>query len=71
MVPFNRIAGYTLANARLTYQTPQKDWQLALEVTNLTDEATILTHYYNQAAATVSGQPGKPRLWAVTVRKEF
>jgi iron complex outermembrane receptor protein len=70
-VPFNRISGYTLANARLTYRPPGDDWRLALEVTNLTDEVYTLTHYYNQAAATVSGQPGKPQLWALTFRKDF
>ena len=41
-VPFNRISGYTLTNARLTYRAPGDDWRLALEVTNASDEVYVL-----------------------------
>ena len=59
---------YTLANARLTYRTAEKDWSVSLEVTNLTDKLYYLNKFVTVYA---NGQPGRPREWAVTVRKTF
>lgn len=62
------VDSYTLVNARLTYRSPDEDWSVALEVTNLTDKL-----YYMNKFVTVyaNGQPGRPREWALTVRKSF
>jgi iron complex outermembrane receptor protein len=59
---------YDLVNARLTFRSPDKDWNVAFEMTNVTDELYDLNKL-NTAYA--SSQPGMPRAWAVTVRKNF
>ena len=41
--PTNLIEAYTLANARLTWESSAEAWEVAMEVTNLTDE-----YYYDQ-----------------------
>jgi len=70
--PTNQIDPRFLANARLSYTTTNKDWQVSLEVENLFNK-----YYYqtveDAAAAfgTVSASPGMPRTWAVTVKRNF
>jgi iron complex outermembrane receptor protein len=70
------IGGYTLLNGRIAYDTEKGDWQLALTGTNITNK-----FYWNQLGAAVTatgapsdgrfGDPGAPRQWAVTVKKNF
>ncbi len=68
----NRVPGYTLVNARLTWKSAKGDWQAALEVTNVTNKL-----YYNTLFdlmnfdGSVLGQPGMPREWAVSLKKSF
>lgn len=70
--PFNRLPGRTLANARLTYRDPDKDWQVSLEVTNLTDKLYYDGLFDNRAStSSIQGRPGRPREWAVTLRRNF
>ncbi|BBC72346.1 TonB-dependent receptor [Altererythrobacter sp. B11] len=70
--PYNLINGYSLFNGRLTYDSPQGDWSLSAAVTNIFDK-----FYYTGKAenigsfGVVTGNPGRPREWSVTVRKEF
>ncbi len=72
--PTARIAPYTLANARLTWRDTDRAWEFALEVTNLTDKV-----YYGSNAdlsfIPVIGfswnAPGRPREWALTVKRNF
>jgi iron complex outermembrane receptor protein len=72
--PTARIASYTLVNGRLTWRSEADDWSVALEVTNITDKV-----YYTSNAdlsfIPVIGfawnAPGRPREWAVTVRRNF
>jgi iron complex outermembrane receptor protein len=59
---------YTLANARVTYRAKEGDWSLALEVTNIGDKFYYLNKFVSSYA---NGQPGRPREWAVTLRKNF
>ena len=59
----------TLLNARLTYRTEDEDWSVALEMTNVTDEFYYINKFFN--AFYVTGQPGRPREYAVTVRRNF
>jgi iron complex outermembrane receptor protein len=63
-----KVESFTLANARLTYRSPDEDWSVALEATNLFDK-----FYYLNKLATfyVNGQPGRPREVALTVRRNF
>jgi len=69
----NRIDGYTLANARLTWRNEDDDLEVALEVTNLFDKYYLLTSFdlTSAGAGYVSGQPGRPREWAVSLKKTF
>lgn len=68
----NFIEDYTLASARLTWRTGDGDWETSLEVTNLTDEYYYLTRFDQFNLTGVSdGQPGRPREWAMTVKRKF
>jgi iron complex outermembrane receptor protein len=70
------VPSYTIYNARLTYESPSGDWQVALSGTNVFDKL-----YWQQLGAATTaagtpadaraGTPGRPREWAVTVRKHF
>lgn len=72
--PGNRIEGYTLVNARLTYRPVSERWDAALEVVNLTNKL----FYYNVfdvegllGTGYSAAQPAPPRRWALTVRYNF
>ncbi|HET9863687.1 MAG TPA: TonB-dependent receptor [Steroidobacteraceae bacterium] len=72
LVADNLISGYTLANARIWWQSEQSGWGAALEVQNLTDKYYLGTKVNDAyAVGHVYGSPGKPRTWAVTIRKSF
>ncbi len=68
----NRIDGYTVANARLTWSNADDDLDIAIEVTNLTDKYYLLTLYDQTVGGQgyANGQPGRPREWAVTFKKK-
>ncbi len=72
LVVTNRIEGYFLANAKVGWKSLDDDWGVSLEVQNLFDKYYITT-IANDAAGVghVYGSPGKPRTWAVTVKKSF
>lgn len=70
--PGNIIPSYTLYNARMTYVTPDESWRAALAVRNLTDEF----HWYTFASPvdggfSVPGSPGRPRMWSLSVKRNF
>jgi iron complex outermembrane receptor protein len=69
----NRIPSYGVANARLTWRNSDRDLDVAVEVTNLTDKYYFLTIYDQTVGGQgyASGQPGRPREWAVTFKKSF
>ncbi|WP_336979610.1 TonB-dependent receptor [Altererythrobacter fulvus] len=71
-VPQN-IDAYTIVNARLTWQNPDRDLSVSLEVTNLTDEYYYVTLFdlRGAGAGLDKAQPGRPREWAVSVKKSF
>jgi iron complex outermembrane recepter protein len=70
--PTNRISPYLTANGRITYRTSDDDWELALEVTNLTDKYYALTIDDSHAStAYVSIQPARPREWVLSLRRSF
>ncbi len=69
---FGRIPGRTLANARLTYRTKEEDWEVALEVRNLTDKLYYTDFFDNRGSTnSIQGSPGEPRTWAVSVKRKF
>lgn len=67
------IPAYTVVNARLTYRNPDKDFEVALEVTNLTNKYYALTDFnlIGAGAGFDKIQPARPREWAVSVKKKF
>ena len=70
---YGRVGGFTVANARLIWTNPQKDLQATIEATNL------FNHYYyygkfdltGAGSGTITGSPGAPLGWALTVRKSW
>jgi iron complex outermembrane receptor protein len=69
---FGRIAGRTLANARLTYATEDGDWEISGEVRNLTDKLYYSDVFDNRGSTNIiQGTPGEPRTWAMTVKRRF
>ena len=71
--PREFLGGYTLVNARLTYANPAKDFTVSLEGTNLGNKYYFLTQFDGRGAGAgfYKKQPGRPREWAVTVKKKF
>jgi iron complex outermembrane receptor protein len=67
--PIAKVDSYTITNARVTFDTANKDWAISLEATNLTDEYYFINKFLNVWYAT--GQPGRPREYALTVRRRF
>jgi iron complex outermembrane recepter protein len=61
---------YTVANARLTYESSDKHWSAALEVSNFTDKLYYLSRV-NTGAGYIDGQIAPPREWAITLRRNF
>lgn len=70
--PRTQINAYTLANARLTWRNPKRDLEASLEVTNLFNQYYYLTaSEVSVTTGVANAQPGRPREWAITVRKSF
>ena len=70
--PLGEVSSRTLANARLTWRSPQDDWRATVAVTNLTDKFYYINKVNAMAPTNiVQGQPGAPREWLVTVRRNF
>jgi iron complex outermembrane receptor protein len=70
---FGQVPGYTLANARLTWRNADEDLDIGLEVTNLFDKYYFINKFdlTGAGAGVISGQPGRPREWGLTVKKKF
>lgn len=69
---WSQVDGYFLGNARIGYTTADEDWNVALEVMNVFDK-----YYFNSVSdvtgslGLVTGVPGMPRTWALSVRRNF
>jgi len=65
--------GYTLHNARLQYATKENTWLVAFGVENLTNHFYYLNKFDLTVFGepTVEGQPGPPREWYLTARRNF
>ncbi len=70
---YGRVGGFTVANARLIWTNPKKDLQATLEATN------VFNHYYyygkfdltGAGSGTITGSPGPPLGWALTMKKSW
>jgi iron complex outermembrane receptor protein len=73
--PLNNLPGYDVANARLTYRDPNEDWQVDLAVTNVFDNYYYANYFdrlsNNNSFQLQAGEPGRPREWSVTLRRNF
>jgi iron complex outermembrane recepter protein len=66
------VGGRTLANARITWKSMSQDWETSAAVTNLTGHFYYINKVFGAAPTNVTeGQPGAPREWLVTVRRNF
>ncbi|MWV26472.1 TonB-dependent receptor [Aurantiacibacter rhizosphaerae] len=69
---WSRIDSRFLANARVAYTTPDEDWTVALEVRNLLDKYYYLSvSDVTGSLGVVTGVPGMPRTFAVSVQRDF
>jgi iron complex outermembrane receptor protein len=70
--PLGRVSGRTLMNARLSWKSQSQDWETAVAVTNLTAKFYYINKVYGAAPTNITeGQPGAPREWLVTVKRNF
>ncbi len=71
--PIDFFQAYTLGNARLTWRNEGEDLSISLEVQNLFDKYYTPFRFAAVQAfsGTIYSQVGRPREWAVTVKKEF
>jgi iron complex outermembrane receptor protein len=65
-----RIPAYGVLNGKLTFTT-NKSWQISLGGTNLTDRFYYSNKNYITGQVEWKGVPSLPRMWNVTVRKDF
>lgn len=69
---FGRVAGRTLANARVTFRSADLGWELAVEARNLTDQLYYTDIFDNRGSTnSIQGSPGEPRTFAVTLKRKF
>jgi iron complex outermembrane recepter protein len=68
-----RVGGYTLLNARVTWKSKADEWETAAVVTNLGDKFYYVNKINTPTPGNniLEGQPGTPREWMVTVRRNF
>jgi iron complex outermembrane receptor protein len=66
-------AGYTLHNARLEWASSSRTWTTSVGVNNLTDREYLLNIFDLTpfGESTVEAQPGTPREWYVSFRRNF
>jgi len=56
----------------LAWKEASGKWESALELTNITDKWYLMSKGDAFAnAGSVDGQPGRPREWALTVKRKF
>lgn len=69
--PLDLVDARGLFNARLTYEDTNKNWSLSVAVSNLGNKFYYLGTSYNSTYGVATGAVGRPREWAVTVRRHF
>jgi iron complex outermembrane receptor protein len=70
--PGSLVEGRSLFNARITYETEDRDWSLSAGVTNLFDKFYYATKFDNSNLfGVVQGVPGRPREWSLTLKRRF
>jgi iron complex outermembrane recepter protein len=69
----DRIQSYTVINGRLTWKNREADLEISAEVTNIFNKYYFLTaiDLSGGGQGVASAQPGRPREWAISVKKMF
>ena len=68
----NRLPGRTIFNAHLTWKSVDKQWRVALDVSNLTDKYYFLNIDDTlQGKGTVRATPARPRQFVLTAERKF
>ena len=68
----NRVAGYHLTNARLTFKTADTRWEAALIGTNLLDEKYYISNFdLLSSSGSQYGLIAAPREFSIQVKKKF
>jgi iron complex outermembrane receptor protein len=68
----SHVDAYALINGRLTWQSEDLKWQVALEGSNLTDHYYYLTIYdLMSGAGYANAQPARPNEWAFTIKRSW
>ncbi|MEN7536765.1 TonB-dependent receptor [Aurantiacibacter flavus] len=69
---FNLIDGYSLVNGRITFESADGNWSLSGAVSNIFDKFYYTGKSENVGSfGVVTGNPGRPREWSVTLRRNF
>lgn len=69
---FNRVPGYTLFHAGVSWQDPDGDWTITGNVMNLGNKLYYYALLDSSAInGTVNGYPAAPREWRLTVKRAF
>jgi iron complex outermembrane receptor protein len=70
--PLNQVDGYMLFNGRMTWRSPDEVWEMALSATNIFNQLYYKNVRDDRASSyTVTGQPGPPTRWALSLRRNF
>jgi iron complex outermembrane receptor protein len=71
-LPSNRIGSHGVVNARLVWRAADGNLDVSVEGTNLTDKYYFLSRADQfTGAGHTDGQPGRPREFALTIKKRF
>ncbi|PZN34405.1 MAG: hypothetical protein DIU71_02615 [Proteobacteria bacterium] len=63
---------YTLVDARLSWDSPDEAWSVAVLGTNLTDRVFLYgTLDFFESLGQNEGQYGRPREWGLSVKRRF
>jgi len=70
---FDIIPGHAWFNARITYRSPDGNWEAALSATNLFNKFYYEDYWGSGtgSGAFRTGAPARPREWAFTVKRNF
>jgi iron complex outermembrane receptor protein len=69
---FTRVEGYGLLDGRIAWRAADGDWQVALEVSNMTDKLYYLSVFDNRGSTRdVLGAPGMPRTYTFSIQRNF
>ena len=64
------IESYSLVNGSLAWRSQDLNWQVSLDVTNLTDKYYYLTTFDALSrSGYIDGQPGRPREYSITIKR--